>query len=136
MQEFKVNEYITLKLEHGETNIYIDYKLFIQCKFLYLDIPIDKISSFDEIESIDEAAERIGQKVKQTEEKQIPTEVEFWGHCSNLQVWAENNYDTRLLHRNLAFPLLKTLADAVEARPDAGLDAGGEKRFAARGQSR
>jgi tetratricopeptide (TPR) repeat protein len=40
----------------------------------------------------------------------IPHEVEFWGHCSNLQAWAENHYDTRLLHRNLAFPLLKALA--------------------------
>ena len=28
----------------------------------------------------------------------------------NLQVWAEMNYDTRILHRNLAFPLLKKLA--------------------------
>jgi len=30
----------------------------------------------------------------------------------NLQVWAENNYDTRILHSNLAFPLLKALANA------------------------
>jgi len=30
----------------------------------------------------------------------------------NLQAWVENNYDTRLLHSNLAFPLLKKLVDA------------------------
>ncbi len=42
---------------------------------------------------------------------EIPAEVEFWGHCSNLQVWVENRYDTRLLHRSLAFPLLRSLAD-------------------------
>ena len=41
----------------------------------------------------------------------IPPETEFWGHCSNLQVWFENNYDTRLLHSNLAFPLLKRLTE-------------------------
>ncbi len=35
---------------------------------------------------------------------------EFWGHCSNLQAWAEYGYDTRLLHPNLAFPLLEKLA--------------------------
>ncbi len=29
----------------------------------------------------------------------------------NLQSWYENNYDTRLLHSNLAFPLLKKLTD-------------------------
>jgi len=28
----------------------------------------------------------------------------------NLQVWAENGYDTRLLHRNIAFPLLNQLS--------------------------
>jgi len=29
----------------------------------------------------------------------------------NLQVWNENNYDTRLLHSNLSFPLLKKLSE-------------------------
>lgn len=57
----------------------------MQCKFLLLNIPVEKINFLDEIE--------------------------FWGHCSNLQVWAENNYDTRLLHRNLSSPLLKQLSD-------------------------
>ena len=41
----------------------------------------------------------------------IYPETEFWGHCSNLQVWVENDYNTRLLHRNLAFPLLKRLTE-------------------------
>ena len=55
--------------------------------------------------------------VKSWQEK-IPTEVglspetRFWGHCSNLQAWSENNYDTRILHSNLAFPLLKKLTEA------------------------
>ncbi|MHA1252089.1 MAG: leucine-rich repeat domain-containing protein [Candidatus Helarchaeota archaeon] len=42
----------------------------------------------------------------------ITPEVEFWAHCSNLQVWYEHNYDTRLLHSNLSFPLLKALSEA------------------------
>ncbi|KKN07527.1 hypothetical protein LCGC14_1066050 [marine sediment metagenome] len=29
----------------------------------------------------------------------------------NLQAWAENQYDTTLLHRNLAFPLLRALSE-------------------------
>ena len=41
----------------------------------------------------------------------ISPETEFWGHCSNLQAWYESNYDTRILHRNLAFPLLKRLTE-------------------------
>ncbi len=42
-------------------------------------------------------------------------EEEFKGHCSNLQVWVENNYDTCLLHRNLAFPLLKKLSSVGDS---------------------
>ncbi len=41
----------------------------------------------------------------------IDPETEFWAHCSNLQAWHENEYDTRLLHSNLAFPLLKKLTE-------------------------
>ena len=58
MKEFKVNKYLTLKLENGETNIYIDEEMFIQCKYLLLQIPIKTISTFDEIESIDKTAEK------------------------------------------------------------------------------
>lgn len=107
-KEFKVNEYITLKLERGKTNIYVKDQLFNQCKFLMLNIPVSKISSFDEIESIDEAAEKLDASLEATSQN-IDPETEFWGHCSNLQAWEENNYNTRLLHRNLAFPLLKRL---------------------------
>ena len=110
MKVFKVNEYITLKLEAGKTNIYVKNQRFYQCKFLLLNIPIEKISSFDEIESIDEA-ERLNFQVLGRQTISIPSDVEFWGHCSNLQVWAENNYNTRLLHRNIAFPLLKRLTE-------------------------
>jgi len=40
--------------------------------------------------------------------------MQFIGHCSNLHAWAENNYDTRLLHSNLAFPLLKRLTEVED----------------------
>jgi Leucine-rich repeat (LRR) protein len=41
----------------------------------------------------------------------IDSETEFWAHCSNVQAWCENDYDTRLLHSNLSFPLLKKLTE-------------------------
>ena len=44
---FKVNEHLTLKLEGNETNIYVNYKKFIQCKYLLLNIPVEKIEDFD-----------------------------------------------------------------------------------------
>ena len=115
MKEFIVNEYVTLKLEDGKTNIYVKGQLFNQCKFLLLNIPVDKISTFEEIDSIDVAAERLDNSLEgaimEEGDISIPHETEFWGHCSNLQVWAETNYDTRLLHRTIAFPLLKRLSE-------------------------
>ena len=116
-QEFKVNDYITLKLEDRKTNIYIKGILFRTCKFLLLNIPIEEITSFDEIESIDEAAEKLNNILDDNEGSElINPEVEFWGHCSNLQVWAEQNYNTQLLHSNLAFPLLKKLTEAGDPK--------------------
>ncbi|MFW9881582.1 MAG: leucine-rich repeat domain-containing protein, partial [Candidatus Thorarchaeota archaeon] len=64
-----------------------------------------------EIESIDEAAVKLDRSMERNHRK-VPPETEFWGHCSNIQAWADNEYDTRILHRNLAFPLLKALVDA------------------------
>jgi len=50
LKEFNVNKYITLKLIHGETIIYVNNERFDQCKFMLLDIPIDDIRLFDEIQ--------------------------------------------------------------------------------------
>lgn len=112
-KEFKVNDYLSLKLEVNITNIYIKGKLFRQCKYLLLNIPINEITSLEDIESIDEAAEKLDRSLEGSSKNFIiPPETEFWGHCSNMQVWYEYNYDTRILHRNLAFPLLKKLVEA------------------------
>ena len=109
--EYQINKYLKLKLEYGKTNIYVNDQKFRQCKYLLFNIPTQKIEQYDEIESIDEAAEKLSGRME-GDGYYIPSETEFWGRCSNLQAWYENNYDTRILHRNLAFPLLKKLADA------------------------
>ncbi|MFX0075093.1 MAG: Rab family GTPase [Candidatus Hermodarchaeota archaeon] len=115
---FKVNKYLSLQLQGGETVIYVKGKVFKQCKYLLLDIPIDGTKDYGEIDSIDEAAEKL-QTPWQMRDKynlEITPKTEFWAHCSNLQAWHKYNYDTRVLHRNLAFPLLKTLADAGDRK--------------------
>lgn len=115
MTEFRVNEFLSLRLEGEETIIYVARARFIQCAFLLLNIRVDEMSTFDEIESIDEAAEKLDTSMEDETfayKFEIPPEVEFWGHCSNLQVWYEHNYDTRLIHSNLAFPLLRRLTEA------------------------
>jgi tetratricopeptide (TPR) repeat protein len=112
-KKFKINDFISLKLEDGQTQIYLNNEKFIACKYLLLNIPLDRIEEFNEAFSIDEVSEKLNPELHglSAQTKNISPETEFWGHCSNMQVWAENNYDSRLLHRNLAFPLLKKLVD-------------------------
>ena len=126
IKEFKVNKYILLRLEGKYTLIYVNRKRFMHCKRLIINIPIKDIETYEEISSIDEASKLYNQylidnKFYKEENKElfhspyicdIPPETEFWGHCSNIQVWVEQNYDPRVLHSNLAFPLLKELTKA------------------------
>lgn len=112
-KEFIINKHITLRLEDGKTNIYINGELFIHCKYILVRKKIDEISSLVKVNSIDEISRTVDKSLELQEPNLIgiTPEVEFWVHSSNLQVWAENNYNTKLLHRNLAFPLLKKLSD-------------------------
>ena len=79
---------------------------------LMIDISPALVGDYDEINSIDEATDVNNLKLPfQVEDidYNIEPEQEFIGHCSNLKVWTEHQYDTRLLHSSLAFPLLKEL---------------------------
>ena len=113
--EFKINNYLTLKLENDNTIIYILGVKYRQCKSLLLETTTEKLKTDKNIDSIDEAAEILDKSIGYWQGDhfiyKIPPETEFWGHCSNIQVWYEQDYDTRLLHSNLAFPLLKKLSD-------------------------
>ncbi|KKK85523.1 hypothetical protein LCGC14_2772460, partial [marine sediment metagenome] len=100
-----------LKFENKKSNIYIKGELFQQCKFILINIPkgntgsFAKINSIDDIEDLDPSLEEI-----EGYHYNITPKMEFWAHCSNLQTWADYNYDTRLLHSSLSFPLLKELS--------------------------
>jgi len=108
VKEFRVNNLISLRLEDNKTVLYVNNREFKQCKFLLLNIP--DIEDAEVVKSIDEAAEILDNSMEY-DKLGITKEQEFWAHCSNLQAWVENHYDTVLLHRNLAFPLLKTLSE-------------------------
>lgn len=103
---FKVGTHITLKLEDDKTCIYIKGELFRQCKKLVINIPTRDVDRVSDFETIDEIA---GATKDDSVSFNISPELEFWGHCSNLQAWFENGYDTKLLHSSLAFPLLSEL---------------------------
>jgi len=108
--KFKLNEFLMVRFVCEKTVIYVKGEQFKICKYLLMNVPLSEVNDF---ESIDQASEFYG---KQLESEITPKEIglspeeEFKGHCSNLQVWVENNYDTCLLHKNLAFPLLKRLS--------------------------
>jgi len=121
IKRFKINDFLELRLEKDTNNnrantfVYVKNRVFRNCKFLLIKIPIEKLHSLNNIESIDEVSEKLGFQLEDTlrpDEVGLSSEDEFWAHCSNLHAWYEFNYDTRLLHSNLSFPLLKRLVDA------------------------
>ncbi|HEC39764.1 hypothetical protein LCGC14_0525780 [marine sediment metagenome] len=110
-----INDFITLKLgDNGSVDIFVNGEFFEICKYLLINIPLDEIDEFNEIDSIDEAAEILDHSMEDEDELDVvnlnPEEL-FWGHASNLQAWVESKYNTCLIHRNLAFPLLKKLTE-------------------------
>ena len=132
IKTFVLNDYLMLKLEDKRTYIYVDGKRFRQCIRLMLNIPVDQVEQYDEIKSIDEAVDKEKQhslwlgKVVHDEngleainshiEHTITPEEEFKGHCSNMQAWVENDYNTQILFRNMAFPLLKKLVEVGDPK--------------------
>ena len=115
-RQFQVNKFISLSLEEDSTIIYVAGQSFIQCKYLLLQISPENASDYYDIDSIDEVADLLDHSMEEhLSEFEIPPETEFWGHCSNIQAWAENNYDNRILHSNLAFPLLKRLTEVGDS---------------------
>lgn len=128
MHEFKVNDLITLKLEENKTHIYVAGKKFRQCKKIILELPIENITEFKELKSIDELIDK-QENPSEDLSSIITPEAEFWGHCSNIQVWAEYEYDTKLLHRELAFPLLFRLTNAGDLKAKSAIKKEILKRF-------
>ncbi|NHJ21816.1 MAG: hypothetical protein EAX91_12795 [Candidatus Lokiarchaeota archaeon] len=131
MNEFKINNLLTVKFRYPLTEIYVNGKYFMQCKKLVLNLSRNQLKQYDSIDSIDGAAEIYDHYVRDQEilKGDGPPEVEidedsslidpreeFWGHCSNLQAWAEHDYDTRLLKADLAFPLLEKLSKVGDKR--------------------
>ena len=115
MSVFKINEFISLKLDGANSVIYIKNERFLICKHILININQENTETLSKIDSIDDAIEKINRENNYVEFK-IDSKTEFWGHCSNLQAWAENDYDTRILHRNLAFPLLEKLTHAGDKK--------------------
>ncbi len=117
MKEFIINDFLKLKLENGKNIIYVNDRKVITCKYLLLNPTLENNEKEDGNNkniTIDDQLENLDHSLELNEENkiEIPPEAEFWAHSSNLQAWYENDYDTHVLHTNLAFPLLKRLTEA------------------------
>ena len=119
IEPFKISDLLEIRFERGRSVIYVDSAPFRICKYLFLIDPQINPSQTT-INSIDEAEETLNSNLEDediTPETVGISEAEmFWGHCSNLQAWWEHDYDTRLLHSNLSFPLLKELTKVGDIR--------------------
>ena len=112
MLKFRINKLLDLRLEDEKTNIYVKNQLFNHCKYIVLNNKIDLNNNLADIKSIDDAVDTLNDSLEHIGENpyNIDPKTIFWAHCSNLQTWYENNYNTNLIHSNLAFPLLRRLS--------------------------
>jgi len=129
-----INEYIDLIWYEGQPTIFVAGKKFNQCMFLAATISHREgieINSIDELMTIDDA--RI-----------MEDDGTFFGmtpkaimeaHASNLQAWCENDYDTRILHSNLSFSLLRKLAKEGDKKAKIVLKSEIEERLRTRQKS-
>ncbi len=109
--ELIINQYLSLKLINGKTKIYVGGEEFLMCKNIVLNVPKNLVKSVKTMDDLIEVSE-----ITKGDEYNIDPKTEFWVHCSNFQVWHENDYNTDLLEKNLAFPLLQKLTELGDQR--------------------
>lgn len=104
-KRFPIADYLEVVLtEDDKTEIWIKGKHFMQCSHVLTTVHVDEIENLLLLESVDYIKESPNTIV-------IDPETRFFVHCSNLQAWVDNNFDSRMLHSNLSFPLLKKLVE-------------------------
>jgi len=111
-EEFKINEYLSVVYDYGEINININGKKHLTCQIAVVNLPNEDQEK--EFSNMDDFLDSYNLDYYST--PRIPKRTEFWVHCSSLQAWAEHNYDTTILHRNVAFPLLDGLRRVGDTR--------------------
>ncbi len=54
MLKFRINKFLELRFEDGETNIYVNNILVNHCKYILINVQVDCSKDITEINSIDE----------------------------------------------------------------------------------
>jgi tetratricopeptide (TPR) repeat protein len=114
--EYQVNDYISLKLFGSHSVIFVCDEYYASCYKVLLTIPVEKIEVYEDIDAIDEIIEQYNKDKPPKEDIDITPEEEFWGHCSNMQAWVDNEYDMRLIADNLGFGILKKMVEVCNQK--------------------
>lgn len=118
LQDFVVNEFISLKLDGRITEIYVNDERFNQCKYLLISIPISEIEEWDYYDSMDEIIKATKKGVGERHAKGLTPEEAFWGHCSNLQAWVDSGYNYRVLDTRLSIPIILLILKGLLKKKD------------------
>lgn len=97
---YTVNEYLKIGLDKEEIKIYINNEYFNGPDNYLFGIYLNKAKYKDLLGIIDDHDKNT---------QLLSLETEFWGLCENFRTWYELDYDCRLLHPELTFPILKKL---------------------------
>lgn len=129
-----LSEHIDLVYDHHEkrVEIRVDGKEFLSCAAL--------VASFDDLAKISKDITSIDELVEIHDDdswiagdealrQQITPQEELIAHASNIQAWIENDYDPRILHSNIAFPLLRELARVGDEKARRVMEAAIDERM-------
>lgn len=111
--------------------IYVDGHQSLMCAALVASID-DLARRGKDITSIEEMADLPGVKLVECADAADlfgTPEAELAAHASNIQAWIEHDYDTHLLHCNIAFPLLVDLTRAGDDKARRVLEATIDERM-------
>jgi hypothetical protein len=100
----------------GKPFIFVNGKPFNHCMFLAVTITTEEASGIDSINELIDIQDSRKMEGATGREFGLDDDQILQAHASNLQAWVENDYDTRLLHHNLSFPLLKELARSMDKK--------------------
>ncbi len=107
-RKYVINDNIVLKLESGKTKIFVGGKFHRICKGVLLNIPLNR-AQVKENCTIEDYIDKFQITTYFKNAYFLTPLEEFFVHCSNIQAWVENDYDTYILSSNLSLSILKKL---------------------------
>jgi hypothetical protein len=117
-EKIVINDLLDVRNVKGKTFVYVNGAKFDRCSYVMVTSSIHSLHDVNSVDDLVRKSRRRDDMVS-TEGLDplqlyilygITPRTQLIAHASNIQAWAEHGYDTRLLHSNLSFPLLKKLA--------------------------